>query len=124
MKIDEMKLSQNMKELGHPEHLLGTEYLRTAVREYRPGIGMTKELYPAIARAHDTTPSRVERAMRHSIQNAWSRGSMDSQLRMFGYTINPNSGVPTVGEWCATMARLCREAEGQEPVHHENRVLD
>lgn len=110
MKIDEKKLDQNMRELGHPDHLSGTEYLRTAVGIYHPGIGMTKELYPAIARAHDTTPSRVERAMRHSIQNAWSRGNMESQLRMFGYTINPTTGVPTVGEWCATMARICRES--------------
>lgn len=113
--IDEKKLDENMRELGHPEHLLGTEYLRTAAREYRPGIGMTKELYPGIARAHATSPSRVERAMRHSIERAWERGSVDAQLRMFGYTINPNSGVPTVGEWCATMARLCRtsaDAEG------------
>lgn len=116
MKIDETKLEQNMRDLGHGERLNGTEYLREGVRMYRQGIGMTKELYPGIAAAHNTTASRVERAMRHSIERAWERGDYKAQLRMFGYTVNPNTGVPTVGEWVATMARLCRDSADENGI--------
>lgn len=110
MKINEVTLNENMRRLGHMEHLAGTEYLREGVRMYHRGIGMTKELYPGIAKAFDTTPSRVERAMRHSIERAWERGDYDTQLSMFGYTVNPATGQPTVGEWVATMAKLCRDS--------------
>jgi two-component system response regulator (stage 0 sporulation protein A) len=103
------KIDQYMKELGHPENLSGTDYLRSAVRAYEQGMSLTKELYPAIAKAAGSTPARVERAMRHSIETAWVRGDLDAQRRYFGCTIDPQRGKPTVGEYVATMARICRE---------------
>lgn len=113
--VNEQKLDNIMLQLGHTENIKGTGYIRLAVRMYGPGCErMSKEVYPAIAKAADTTASRVERAMRHSIASAWSRGDTDAQLRYFGYTVDPNKGTPTVGEYVARMARLCRQAEGQE----------
>ena len=113
--INGQKLDLMMMELGHTESVAGTSYLRRAVAMYDEGMTrMTKELYPAIAAAVDSTPSRVERCMRHSIQRAWGRGSFAAQCQYFGHTINPETGVPTVGEYVARMARLCRAAEGQE----------
>ena len=106
------KIDQIMTELGHPEHLNGTEYLRIAVPMYHRGISMTKELYPALAEAVGSTPSRVERGMRHSIEVAWSRGDLDAQRRFFGSTIDPQRGKPTVGEYLATVARICHEGLG------------
>lgn len=114
MKINEQKLDGIMLELGHAENIKGTEYIRIGCALYERDMAMTKELYPAIAKAANTTSSRVERAMRHSIASAWSRGSVDAQLKYFGYTVRPDKGAPTVGEYVARMARLCRKAEGQE----------
>ena len=110
MSINAQKLDDIMTELGHPESLNGTLYLRTAVETYRPGMAITKELYPAIAKAHDTTPARAERCMRHSIETAWARGSDLGQLKWFGYTIDPGRGCPTVSEYVARLAKLCHEA--------------
>ena len=103
------KLDKMLLELGHTENLLGTGYLRTAVDLYTPGTRFTKELYPAIAAAAGTTPDRVERAMRHSIERAWERGSIAAQETYFGYSIDPNTGRPTVSEYIARMAKLCHE---------------
>lgn len=103
------KLEKIMIELGHSERHSGTGLIRLGIAIYRPGIGITKELYPAIAKAAGSTPSRVERAMRHSIATAWSRGSLDTQLRIFGHSINPKTGVPTVGEYLARLHRVCDE---------------
>ena len=108
------KTDRIMMDLGHPERLHGTECLRRAVMIYRPGMSMTKELYPAIAKAVGSSPRRVERNMRHSIETAWTRGNMTAQLRFFGYTVDPQKGRPTVGEYVATIARLAHEAESAE----------
>lgn len=108
--INERKMDEMMLELGHAENILGTGYLRRAVHYYDEGYrAMTKELYPAIAMSANTTPSRAERAMRHSITSAWNRGSIDAQLKYFGYTVRPDKGVPTVGEYVARMAKICHE---------------
>lgn len=107
--VNSEKLEQIMIELGHSERLSGTRMIRLGVAIYRPGIGITKELYPAIAEAAGSTPSRAERAMRHSIATAWSRGCLDTQQRIFGHSINPNTGVPTVGEYLARLHRVCDE---------------
>lgn len=112
--INEQKLDEVMLELGHTENIKGTEYIRIGCALYERDMAMTKELYPAIAKAANTTPSRVERAMRHSITSAWNRGSIDAQRKYFGYTVRPDRGAPTVGEYVARVARICREAEGQE----------
>lgn len=103
------KIDKLMNELGHPENIRGTRYLRAAVQDYRPGMSITKELYPGIAASEGTTPSRVERAMRHSIDRAWERGNCDVQNKWFGYSIDPQKGRPTVSEYVARMARIYRE---------------
>ncbi len=108
------KLDEILLDLGHDDRNLGGEYIRTAVQLYRPGMGLTKELYPAIAKAHDSTPQRVERAMRHSIEKAWTyRGSDWARTKYFGGSVSPETGRPMVGEYVARLARLCREGVGE-----------
>jgi len=110
MSINKQKMDDIMLDLGHAENLLGTGYLRLGIEFYSNGMTrMTKELYPAIAKAANSTPARVERAMRHSIETAWDRGSELTQLRYFGWSVNPEKGAPTVGEYVARMARVCHE---------------
>ena len=108
--VNEAKMEQIMLELGHSENLTGTGFLRQAIGLYEERARqIAGEIYPAIAAAANATPSQVERNMRHSIEKAWSRGSTEAQLRYFGYSVNPDTGRPTVGEYIARMARLCHE---------------
>lgn len=69
---------------------------------------ITKALYPSIAKKYQTTPSRVERAIRHAIEVAWSRGKMETLDAMFGYTINTGKGKPTNSEFIALIADKIR----------------
>ena len=69
---------------------------------------ITKALYPSIAKKYVTTPSRVERALRHAIEVAWSRGKMDTIYSLFGYTINSGKGKPTNSEFVALIADKIR----------------
>ena len=69
---------------------------------------ITKILYPGIAKKFDTTPSRVERAIRHAIEVAWSRGKMDTIDELFGYTVNNRKGKPTNSEFIALIADKIR----------------
>ena len=86
-------------EIGVPAHIKGYQYLREAIIMSVNDIDMlnsiTKILYPTIAKKFQTTPSRVERAIRHAIEVAWSRGKMDTIDALFGYTINNGKGKPT-----------------------------
>ena len=108
--IDEQKMDEVLLELGHDDFNRGTSYIREGVKHYDAGLRlMTKELYPAIAKAHQSTPTRVERIMRHSIEKAWSRNPLEVQLRYFGGSVDPDRGKPTVGEYVARLARVCRE---------------
>ena len=79
-------------EIGVPAHIKGYQYLREAITMVYNNIeilgAITKTLYPAIAEKYKTTPSRVERAIRHAIEVAWTRGNIDSISHLFGYTIN------------------------------------
>lgn len=109
MKIDEVKLDEVLLTLGHDDFTRGTAYIRTGVKLYEPQMPMSKELYPAVARQHGSTGARVERAMRHAIEKAWSRGSIDEQRRVFGWSVDPEKGRPCVGEYIARLARECRE---------------
>lgn len=106
--IDTKKLDEAMLELGFPENQLGTEYVRLGAALYDRSMSMMADLYPAIAKAAETTASRVERAMRHSIETAWNRGDWESQRKYFGSTVSPQKGKPTNGEFFAMMARRCR----------------
>ena len=69
---------------------------------------VTKELYPAIAKKYDTTPSRVERAIRHAIELAWDRGDTEKINKFFGYTVNGEKGKPTNSEFIAIIADKLR----------------
>lgn len=107
--VNEQKLDDILLELGHDDFNRGTAQLRVAVKMYEPGMSMTKELYPAIAKAAGSTGSRVERCMRHSIEKAWARNDIQGQLKYFGWSIDPARGRPTVGEYVARLAKICRE---------------
>jgi two-component system response regulator (stage 0 sporulation protein A) len=110
MSINREKLDKILIQMGHTENLIGTGYIRAAVVMYDGGAkAMVKELYPGIARACSTTPARVERAMRHSIERAWQRGNEDAQLEHFGYSVDRAKGNPTVSEYISRMAVVCHE---------------
>ena len=108
--INEQKMDDLLLELGHDDFNRGTGYIREGVRHYDAGCRMmTKEIYPAIAKAHGTRATAIERMMRHSIEKAWSRNDMEAQVKWFGSSIDPERGKPTVGEYVARLARICRE---------------
>lgn len=109
MKVNEEKMDNVLLELGHDDFNRGTAYLREAIKIYEPGRPLTKEIYPAIAKQRHSTAARVERCMRHSIEKAWQRGSVEAQHKYFGFSINPETGKPQVGEYIARLARVCHE---------------
>lgn len=94
--------------LGMPAHVLGYEYTREAIllalgnKEMLRSI--TKELYPAIAQTFNTTPSRVERAIRHAVELAWDRGDLDTIQKFFGFTVSSKKGKPTNSEFLSALA--------------------
>ncbi|MGI5875086.1 MAG: sporulation transcription factor Spo0A [Bacillota bacterium] len=97
-----------LHQMGVPAHIKGYQYLRDAivfVIEDTNLLGaVTKELYPMIADKYNTTPSRVERAIRHGIELAWDRGNIDLMNKFFGYTIDVERGKPTNSEFIAMIA--------------------
>ncbi|WP_037463599.1 sporulation transcription factor Spo0A [Shimazuella kribbensis] len=99
-------------EIGVPAHIKGYLYLREAITMVYNEVDLlgaiTKTLYPRIAKKFNTTPSRVERAIRHAIEVAWSRGNMDSIKNLFGYTINVAKAKPTNSEFIAMVADKLR----------------
>ena len=99
-------------EIGVPAHIKGYQYLRDAimmsVNDSEMLNSITKLLYPSIAKRHKTTPSRVERAIRHAIEVAWSRGKMDTIDELFGYTVSNGKGKPTNSEFVALIADKIR----------------
>ena len=107
--INEQKLDAILLELGHDDFSRGTVYLRLAVKMYEPGMTMTKELYPGLAKAVGSTGPRVERCMRHSIEKAWGRNDLQGQLKYFGWSVDPDRGRPTVSEYVSRLAKICQE---------------
>lgn len=103
-----------LKRTGIPAHLDGYRYLQDAVQYIleRGGqtSGMTKDVYPAVARMHSTIPARVERSMRHAIEVAWNRADISELNRLFGATIHHRRGKPTNGEFVALLADHLRNA--------------
>ena len=99
-------------EEGVPAHIKGYQYLREAIIMVVNNINMinqiTKELYPEIAYKFNTTPSRVERAIRHAIEVAWGRGDQKVVESIFGYTVNAQKGKPTNSEFIAMIADKLR----------------
>ena len=108
----EADVTNIIHEIGVPAHIKGYQYLREAIIMSVNDIEMlnsiTKILYPTIAKKYQTTPSRVERAIRHAIEVAWSRGKMDTIDELFGYTINNGKGKPTNSEFIALIADKIR----------------
>lgn len=108
----ETDVTNIIHEIGVPAHIKGYQYLRDAimmsVNDSEMLNSITKLLYPSIAKQHKTTPSRVERAIRHAIEVAWSRGKMDTIDDLFGYTVSNGKGKPTNSEFVALIADKIR----------------
>ena len=108
----ETRVTNILHEIGVPAHIRGYHYMREAIMMAVGNIDVlnyiTKELYPSIAKKCNTTPSRVERAIRHAIEVAWSRGKVDAIDSLFGYTINNHKGKPTNSEFIALIADRLR----------------
>ena len=95
-------------EIGVPAHVKGYQYLREAILIAVDDMdvinAITKVLYPQVAKTFSTTPSRVERAIRHAIELAWDRGDLETLQRFFGYTVSNTKGKPTNSEFIALIA--------------------
>ena len=102
------RVTEVLHDLGVPASLKGYNYLREAilyaVHDKTVIDGVTKILYPHVARVCNTTPSRVERAIRHAIEAAWDRGDLDTLQKYFGYTVSPIKGKPTNSEFIALIS--------------------
>ncbi|WP_102400846.1 sporulation transcription factor Spo0A [Haloimpatiens massiliensis] len=108
----ETEITNIIHEIGVPAHIKGYMYLREAITMVVNDIellsAVTKELYPSIAKKYNTTASRVERAIRHAIEVAWSRGQVETINKLFGYTIHNDKGKPTNSEFIAMVADKLR----------------
>jgi len=108
----ETKITGILHEIGVPAHIRGYHYMREAIMMAVEDLDIlnyiTKELYPTIAKKCNTTASRVERAIRHAIEVAWSRGKVEIIDSMFGYTISTHKGKPTNSEFIALIADRLR----------------
>ena len=108
----EVMVTEIIHEIGVPAHIKGYQYLRSsiikAVNDMDILNSITKQLYPSIAKEHETTPSRVERAIRHAIEVAWGRGKTDTINELFGYSMNSGKTKPTNSEFIALIADKIR----------------
>ena len=99
----ETRVTDMIHEIGIPAHIKGYHYLRDAIMMAVEDMdvlnAITKVLYPTVAKMHQTTASRVERAIRHAIEVAWSRGKLDTLDHLFGYTVSNGKGKPTNSEF-------------------------
>ncbi len=108
----EMMITDIIHQIGIPAHIKGYHYLRDAIMMSVKNNGIinsvTKLLYPTVAKKHNTTSSRVERAIRHAIEVAWDRGDIDVLDSYFGYTIQNERGKPTNSEFIAMISDKLR----------------
>lgn len=108
----EALVTEMIHEIGIPAHIKGYHYLRDAIMMAVEDMdvlnAITKVLYPTVAKKHQTTASRVERAIRHAIEVAWSRGKIDILDELFGYTVSNGKGKPTNSEFIALVADTIR----------------
>ena len=104
----EALVTEIIHEIGVPAHIKGYQYLREAILLTIDDMdiinSVTKVLYPEVARKFNTTPSRVERAIRHAIEVAWDRGDIETLQKFFGYTVSNIKGKPTNSEFIAMIA--------------------
>ena len=98
--------------IGVPANIKGYQYIRDAIiySVYEPELisAVTKQLYPKVAKKNNTSPSRVERAIRHAIEVACTRGNEELLYRLFGYTVSNSKGKPTNSEFIAMIADKIR----------------
>ncbi len=108
----EVRISEMLHQIGVPAHIKGYLYLRESIMLCVNDSSMigsvTKILYPSVAKTFSTTPSRVERAIRHAIEVAWDRGDVDILASYFGYTIQADRGKPTNSEFIAMISDKIR----------------
>lgn len=108
----QVAITKMLHELGIPSHIKGYQYIREAVSIIfeNPSVigGITKELYPELAKKFDTTTSRVERAIRHAIEVSWNRGNLDFMEEIFGYSVDIDKAKPTNSEFMVTIADKLR----------------
>ncbi len=108
----EVRATNIIHDVGVPAHIKGYQYIREAillaVKNEDVINSITKTLYPTLATTFNTTPSRVERAIRHAIEVAWNRGQIEMHDKIFGYTVNSNKGKPTNSEFIAMIADRLR----------------
>ncbi len=108
----ETQVTDLLHEIGIPAHIKGYHYLRDsilmAIDDMDVLNAITKILYPTVAKKNQTTSSRVERAIRHAIEVAWSRGKLDTLEALFGYTVSNGKGKPTNSEFIALIADTIR----------------
>ena len=108
------EITEILHEIGVPAHIKGYMYLRESITMVYNNVeilgGITKILYPTVAKKYKTTSSRVERAIRHSIEVAWNRGNVDAISKIFAYTISYNKSKPTNSEFIAMIADKLRLA--------------
>ena len=108
----EREVTAVIHEVGVPAHIKGYQYVREAiviaVLDMDVINAVTNVLYPEVARRYSTTPSRVERAVRHAIEVAWDRGDLETLQRYFGYTVSNTKGKPTNSEFIAMIADRIR----------------
>ena len=108
----EAAVSDIIHEIGVPAHVKGYKYLREAISMVVIDMdvisAVTKVLYPEVAQTFHTTPSRVERAIRHAIELAWERGDLDTLQKYFGFTVSTSKGKPTNSEFIAIIADRLR----------------
>ena len=108
----QVSITKMLHELGIPSHIKGYQYIREAVNIIfkNPGVigGITKELYPELAKKFNTTVSRVERAIRHAIEVSWNRGNLDFMEELFGYSVDIDKAKPTNSEFIVTIADKLR----------------
>lgn len=111
------RVTEIIHHVGIPANIKGYNYLREAIILAVKDRGLidavTKELYPQVAKVFRSTPSRVERAIRHAIEVAWSRGDLEVLHRYFGYTVNPMKDKPTNSEFIALIADNVRLELGE-----------
>ena len=116
------RVSKLLHDLGMPSHIKGYQYIREAVLMMHENSnyigGITKILYPEIAKKYDTTASRVERAIRHAIEVSWSRGDYDLMDEIFGHSVDFDRAKPTNSEFLATISDRVALDEKKYKVKH------
>ncbi|MGM9662960.1 MAG: sporulation transcription factor Spo0A [Oscillospiraceae bacterium] len=115
------EVTRMLHEIGVPAHIKGYQYVREAIVLTVENMdvinAVTKVLYPEVAKRFGTTPSRVERAIRHAIEVAWDRGDLETLQKYFGYTVSISKGKPTNSEFIAMLAdRLALERKGRRGI--------